>query len=112
MPVTYGTATENGREESYAEFDELVYLGDSYVVRVTALHPYKDSGSADPDALLCHIDFMNVTQGISGRYENVWIPGRDFSEQGGQGHLRRWSAIRAVKTLVDTVTPVPSPVFP
>ena len=110
MPVTYGTAIENGRDESYAEFDELVYQGDAYVVRVTALAPYKDQQSVDPDALLCHIDFMNVTQGTSGRYANVWIPGRDFGEP--QGHLRRWSALRTVRDLVDNVTPIASPVFP
>lgn len=110
MPVTYGTAIENGNEESYAEFDELVYQGDSYVFRVTALHPYKDPQSMDPDALRCHIDFMNVTQGTSGRYADVWIDGRDPMEP--DGHLRRWSAIRKLQDLVTNNTPIPSPVFP
>jgi len=110
MPVTYGTALENGREESYAEFEELVYRGDSYLLRVTALRPYKDPQSQDPDALRCHIDFLNVTQGVSGRYADVWIPGRDFNEP--QGHLRRWSAIRKIRELVDNEVPVASPVFP
>ena len=109
MPVTYGTAVENGREESYAEFDELQWRGDSYVVRVTALYPYKDYAN-NGDDLLCHIDFMNVTQGISGRYANAVIPARDFNEP--DGHLRRHSAIRHLKWLVDNVQPVDSPVFP
>jgi hypothetical protein len=107
--VSYGTSIENGREEPYAEFDELVYQGDAYVFRVTALHPYKDYANGGDD-LSCHIDFMNVTQGTSGRYANVIIAGRDFGEP--QGHLRRWSAIRKLQDLITNDTPIPSPVFP
>lgn len=110
MAVTYGTTVENGREESYVEFDELQWRGDSYVLRVTALFPYKDYDGANPDALFCHIDFMNVTQGISGRWADTVIPGRDFGEPAG--NLRRHSAIRHVKFLADNVVPIASPVFP
>jgi hypothetical protein len=110
MAVIYGTTVENGRETTYAEFDELVYLGDSYVIRVTAIHPYKNLPGEDPDALLCHIDFMNVTQGTSGRYANVIIPARDPQEP--QGHLRRWSAIRKLQDLVNNSIPIASPVYP
>ncbi|KKN01583.1 hypothetical protein LCGC14_1126320 [marine sediment metagenome] len=109
MAVTYGTATENGKEESYAEFDKLVWRGDSYVIRITALYPYKDYANGGDD-LSAHIDFLNVTQGISGRFDNIIIPGRDQNEP--EGHLRRFSAIRKLKDLVDNATPIASPVFP
>ncbi len=109
MALVYGTSIENGREESYAEFDELVWQGDSYVVRITPLYPYKDYANNN-DSLLCHIDFMNVTQGTSGRYASETIPGRDANEP--QGNLRRWSAIRHLKDRVTNSTPTASPVFP
>lgn len=111
MPVTTGTSFEplTGRNEPYAEFDELMYRGDSYVLRVTALRPYKDYANGGDD-LRCHIDFLNVTRGISGRFTDTIIPGRDFGEP--DGARRRHSTIRHLKWLVDNVTPDPSPVYP
>ena len=109
--ITYGHAFEEltGRDESYAEFDELKWRGKSYVLRVTMLYPYKDYAN-NKDDLRCHIDFMNVSDGTSGRFHDVIIPGRNLNEP--EGHLRRWSAIRKLKELVQEGTTVPSPVYP
>lgn len=113
MPVTYGTQDEMTarglRNESYAEFDEFTFQGKSYIFRVCALWPYKGSPT-DPDALLCHIDFHNTTDGIKGRFANVEIPGRNPNEN--NGHLRRHSAMRKFKDLIRTETPGPSPIYP
>lgn len=111
MPVSYGTSFEEltGREEPWAQLDQINYQGNEYIIRVTALYPYKDY-EAGSDALRCHIDFHNVTQGITGRWEDTEIPARDLNEP--QGNLRRWSAIRHLQFLVDNVAPVASPVFP
>lgn len=111
MPLEYGTSFEplTGREEPWAQLDGINYQGNEYVIRMTALAPYKDYAQGS-DALRCHIDFLNITQGISGRYEDTEIPGRDFQEP--DGHMRRWSAIRHLQFLVDNVTPIASPVFP
>ena len=116
MPVRYGRRRERdhrgqNRDEPTAEFDEMVWRGDSYVFTITALWPYKEPNSADPDALLCHIDFMNVTKGTSGRFARRKIPGRDTSEP--DGHLRRHSAMRRLKQLIRNGSRMrPSPIYP
>jgi hypothetical protein len=109
MAVAYGKTfeEETGRDESYAEFDELVWNGDSYVFRITALFPYKDYANGK-DELYCHIDFLNVTQGTSGRFPNVWLPAREQ----GDANLRRFSAIRKLKDCITNDTAIPSPVYP
>ena len=109
MAVWYGTAFENGRDESYAETDEFSFQGDSYVVRVTALYPYKDYVQ-NSDALYCHIDFHNVTTGAKGRYAFTTIPERNPQEANGQ--QRRHSAFRHLQQLLATEAPIASPVFP
>lgn len=106
--VRYGTSIEYGREESWAEDDDFTHAGDAYTVRVTALYPYKDYAN-NKDELHAHIDFMNVSQGVSGRFANVWIDERDPNE--AAGHLRRFSAYRTFRRLLGSQTPIASPVF-
>lgn len=111
MAITYGTMLLDGREESYAESDEYTFAGDSYVVRFTAMFPYRErDGNFNPlnDKLRVTIDFMNVTQGTSGRYYDVFLPERGP----GDNNLRRFSAYNAMNQLLATTTPIPSPVFP
>ncbi len=117
MPFVRGESPEmtgrGMRNEPYVEATgEFSFQGDSYVVRCTALWPYKDYrgniGRGHADELHCHIDFMNVTQGTSGRFPNVWIPQR----QAGDANLRRHSCFRLLRQLLVQQTPIPSPVYP
>lgn len=88
----------------FAELD-LTFGGDSYVVRVTATPPYR---TQTPGELLCHIDWMNVTQGTQGRYENITLP----AMRGGDNNQRRFSMIRRFQNDRGRGVSVPSPVFP
>lgn len=115
MPVTYGRSVENGREETWGEVTGFTLAGDTLVFRITLLHPYRHYVETngvwqkDDDELLCHLDFLNVTQGISGRYANIWLP----DKQGGDNGLRRFSAHRTLVVLLQTNQPFdPSPVYP
>jgi hypothetical protein len=108
--VRYGKRVEdNGREESWAEDDDFTHAGDAYTVRITALYPYKQY-SQGGDELLCHIDFLNVTAGVSGRFANVWCDARNPDE--ASGHLRRHSCYRTLRRLLETAEFIPSPIFP
>lgn len=117
MPVTYGTSRERTargmRSESWAELDGVSIGGDSFVIRVTAIWPYKDYsgriGRPNRDELHCHLDYWNVTQQIAGRYPSVWLEARGASD----GDLRRFAAIRTLQRLMNdnTIQPITSPVF-
>lgn len=72
----------------WAEMDH-VHAGDSYIIRVTAIPPYRDRVT---DELNCHIDWWNVTQGTQGRWANVLLP----AKQGGEG--RRGPMLRYFNT--------------
>ncbi len=109
MTITYGTAMEDGRNESYVESDEFTFQGNSYLIRITALRPYKDYVN-NSDALYCHIDFHNLDTDEKGRFSYTTIPDRNPAET--NGHLRRHSAYRHLQQLLATETPDPSPVFP
>lgn len=88
----------------YAELD-LTHGGDSYVVRITALPPYRNPAT---DELLCHIDWMNSTQGTQGRYENVTLPAKTPADNNERSH----SMVRHFQTNRGQGVSVPSPVFP
>ena len=110
--VEYGTSFEplTNREESWAQDSDFTHAGDSYIVRITALYPYKTYKGPNGDALRAHIDFINVTQGTSGRFADVQIDPRNPNE--ASGHLRRHSTYRTLRRLLQTRTPTVSPVFP
>ena len=110
----YGKSFEDGREEAWAEATDYSFQGDSFIVRITALYPYKDYAN-DSDELLVHLDYLNVTQNISGRYERVLIPSRaNVPAPQGEQALRRHSTYTLLTRLLATTTPdvMPSPVYP
>jgi hypothetical protein len=77
--------------------------GDAYIVRITALPPYRNRLT---DELLCHVDWQNVTQNTSGRYANVTLP----AKQGNEG--RRGPLLRHFVANRGRGISTPSPVFP
>ena len=103
MAVRTGYSDATNREP-FAELD-LTHGGDSYVVRVTAIPPYR---TATPGELVCHIDYMNVTQGTQGRYENVTLPPIGPADN----RQRRFTMIRHFQANRGRGVSVPSPVFP
>lgn len=103
MAVRHDNKGEDGTGMyPWAELDRT-HAGKSYVVRVTAIPPYRDPVT---DELLCHIDFLNATDGISGRWENVTLE----AKQGGEG--RRGPMNRFFNTHIAGNTHIASPVFP
>lgn len=105
MAVRHNNLGEDGSGEfPYAEIDHM-HLGDSYVVRVTAIPPYR---TALADALLCHVDWMNVTQGTSGRYAAVTLPPKTPADN----NQRRHSMLRFFTARRGSGSSIPSPVFP
>ena len=92
--LTYGTVEVDGRLESYAETDEFSYRGDNYLVRVTALHPYKDYANGG-DELLVNLEYTNQGNGKTGHFTRVWIEQRRANE-----HQRRHSTFRTLQRLM------------
>lgn len=113
-PAVYGTALENGRIEPYAEVDDYGQGGDVFLIRMTAIHPYKDYANGS-DELLVHIDLWNQTTGVSGRWLNVLLPERNSTPAPqGEKTLRRHSLYFRINQLL-AQTPfdeTPSPVYP
>lgn len=116
MAVEYGRSMENGREETYGEITGFQIAGDTMIFRITLLNPYRhyDFDVWPPvrleprDELLVHLDFWNVTDGTSGRYASIWLP----EKEPGDNNLRRYSGFRKLQDLFQSVTPIPSPVYP
>ena len=86
----------------YAEIDHT-FQGKTYNVRLTALPPYRNPLT---DELNCHVDFINVTDGVSGRFENQVVPAKVGPER------RRDPFLRMFNQLIVQATPIASPVFP
>lgn len=102
--INYGQDPITG--EAFAESDEFNFQGKTWMVRITAVPPYKDYANGG-DELLVTIDFNNITDGIKGRYENVWLPAREP----GDNNLRRHSLYRELPNLLGQVQPIPSPIY-
>ena len=68
----------------WAEMDH-VHAGDTYVIRVTAVPPYRTPA----DELNCHIDWTNVTAGTSGRWANILLPAK-VGPEGRRGPMLRY----------------------
>jgi hypothetical protein len=69
----------------WAEMDH-VHAGDSYVIRLTAIPPYRDQLT---DELNCHIDWTNLTQGTNGRWSNVLLEAK-VGPEGRRGPMLRY----------------------
>jgi len=105
--LTYGKALENGRMEPYAQTDEFSSGGDQFILRMTAIHPYKDYARGS-DVLNAHIDYHNLATDATGRWENVQIPERKPQDK----NLRRHSVFRIIPALLVQGDSIPSPIFP
>ena len=90
-------------EFPYFEID-FNNAGKVYNVRCTALPPYRNPD----DTLNAHIDYDNITDGVSGRYANVVITAKLPGDNG----RRRGPLLRDFVTLLGTGPGDPSPVFP
>ena len=115
-PSTYGTSFEplTGRDESWAETTDYNFQGKSWIVRITALHPYKDFAN-NGDELRAHIDVLNVTDGVSGRYADRQLPDRAANPTPqNEQHLRRHSTYAKLNQLLaqEPFDVTPSPVYP
>lgn len=102
--VTYGTCPITG--ESYSETDEFVLGPNDWLVRITAVPPYKDYANGK-DELLVNIDFHIPATGEKGRWANVWLPPRLPQDN----NLRRHSLYRTIPELWAQVEPIPSPIY-
>jgi hypothetical protein len=99
--MTVRTGNDSTGRFPYGELD-LVHAGDSFLVRVTALPPYRDPVT---DELNCHIDFLNISKGTNGRFENILLA----AKQGNEG--RRGPMIRFFqRSLAQGRAFIPSPV--
>lgn len=102
--ITYGEDPITG--ESYSETDEFSLAGNDWLVRITAVPPYKDYAN-NKDELLVNIDFHIPATGEKGRWANVWLPERLPNDNG----LRRHSLYRTLPELKAQVEPIPSPIY-
>jgi hypothetical protein len=106
--IVYGTAVEDGHEESFVETDEYSFQGHDYYIRLTAMRPYKDYARGR-DQLIATIDFRNGVTRETGRFYKTLIDARNPAE--ANGHLRRHSTYRTLNRLLASEQPIPSPIF-
>lgn len=83
--MTVRTGNDGTGRYPYGELD-LVRGGESFLVRVTALPPYRDPVT---DELHCHIDFLNISKGTNGRFANILLPAKQGNE-GRRGPMTRF----------------------
>jgi len=87
----------------YAELDHTFQAKD-YLIRLTARPPM-----LNPDGTLnCIIDFHNITDGITGRFDNMVLPATVPADNG----KRRHATWRQFNVMILNDTPTASPVFP
>lgn len=97
-----GDAASNFR--CYAEMDHTFQTKD-YLLRVTPRGDqwYRNDGTID-----VFVDFNNITDGITGRFDNAEIPPIQPADLG----LHRHAVRRQFNVMILNDTPIPSPVFP
>ena len=82
--------------------DPLNVGGQDYNMRLTRISGPRQT---ETDTIICHVDYQRISDSASGRFES-----HNFEARGGQSSLPYLAG--HFQVMLNTDTPVPSPVWP